>query len=192
RVTAPTSRSAAIGAPLRRHPRVSAITTSSTSGCPASIVASRASATHVTRAPGWCRLSAVATGSACTTSPIDDSLTIATFIAAMPALDRRSARTAGPEPLHDRRDDVAGGMALRIAGDRGGDAERLRGRALGHRCLGVIGALGMDVRLDRTDESVRRLVVEDHDVIDRPQRSENLHALRRRHQRPALPFEASN
>src|SRR5262245_16279197 len=120
----------------RRQLRVSTLTTSSRSGFPSTRTASRRSTTQVMRPCGNRARKAAATGSAWTTSPTEESLTIAAFMRARGSPPR--------EPLHDERDEVARRMVLRVTDDGHRGTDGTGGGLLGHTARAVIGTLGMN------------------------------------------------
>ena len=71
-----------------------------------------------------------------------------------------SHRLAGADAREDRASSV-----LRVADDRHADAEQRREFAFGHRFGGVVGSLGVDVRLKLAQQRIHVQIVEDDYVI---------------------------
>src|SRR5512143_1576155 len=186
----------------RRQSRVSTGTTTSRSGWPLSSAYSRASTIQVRCRPARARRSACATGRAWMTSPSEESFTIAIFMSAGPEMRPGSPRLLpvvviaprSPRRLaeagQDGRDQVTGRVALGIARDGHGGADRGHGGPLGHALLRVVGALGVHVGAEARDEGVRAVLLEHHDEVDAAHRGHQLRALRRRHHRAARALEA--
>jgi len=82
-------------------------------------------------------------------------------------------------PVPDAREELAGGMELRIANNRNADPEQLGELALGNRVDGVVGALGVDIGLKFAQQRIHIQIVEDYDVV---------YGSKRRDKRRARPF----
>src|SRR5712692_11537356 len=87
-------------------------------------------------------------------------------------------RGRGVTRLHRYPDDLSAAGLDGVAADDG--------------ILGPVGALDEHVGLKRRDDVVRRLLVEDHDAVDRRQRRQNLRALRLGRDRPAGAFDRAH